>query len=216
MSSQIGVRLVSRVVSPCTGLYDTTPELLIQLIMAKTVDRIHRDTTTLLGATQVKLEDLLREGHTFRTACAKAGVSYYTFHDWMMKGGDPGSRAFHKCPDTLRVEPYYSFARAMRAAEADGRRVERPRMPTGPAPTPITDAQREQIMRGFASGWTIRRIARTAGVTHNTLLSWLYRGGYPKQVSHHVPIDPAGITEPYRSFVEDVLRAEDAFFTGEW
>lgn len=184
--------------------------------MAKTVDKIYRDTTTLLGSTQEQLEDLIRHGHTFRTACAKAGVSYYTFHEWMMKGGDPGSRSKHKCPTEYQIEPYYSFARAIRDAEAEGKRIERPRIPTGPQPNPLTDEQRAALLSGFAQGWTIRRIARSAGVTHNTLLSWLHRGGYPRAVSHHVPIDPAGIMEPYKSFVEDVLRAEDAFFTGDW
>ena len=169
----------------------------------------------MLGAPQERLVALLKQGYSLHAACKEADISYYTFREWMQKGGDPASRGT-VCPAHIQVEPYYSFARAIRAAEQEGRSVERPRCVVGPAPKPLTALQRERLLFGFQQGWTLRAIARHADVRLSTLLSWLHRGGYPKRLSFHIPLDPSVITEPYKSFVADVLQAEDRFFGGDW
>jgi len=184
--------------------------------MSDIIAEIQRDTTTLLGKTLESLVSLVEQGYSFRAACAEAGVSYYTFNEWMMKGGDPGSISRHKCPPHVRVEPYYSFARTMRQAEKVGKAVERPRPPIGPKPAGISDAQRALVMDGFRQGWTLRAIARHADIRYSTLCGWLHRGGYPRLTTGHIPIAPAHIADPYKSFVAEVGAAEDAFFTDEW
>lgn len=158
---------------------------------------------------------LLGQGHSLRAACMQANISYYTCRVWLAKGGYTEMRG-QKCPPHIIVEPYHSFAAALAAAIRTGRSVERPRNPTGPEPASLSATQRTRLLEGFTFGWSLRQIARHADVRHSTLLAWLHRGGYPKPVSNNIPIDPAFIVDPYKSFVADVLRAEDAFFDGEW
>lgn len=180
------------------------------------MNQIHRDTTTLLGKPQEDLEHWLRLGKSRFVACANSGVSYDTFRNWMAKGGDK-SRSKHRLPDDLQIEPYYSFVQAIHAAEQVGKRFPRPiRNPTGPPPAPLSDPQKELAYHGFRQGWNSRAVASHMGVRHSTLLSWLHRGGYPNLQSAHVPLAPAFVVDPYKTFVEEVLRAEDAFFTGDF
>jgi len=65
------------------------------------------------------LIELIKRGLPFGTACAKAGVSYFTFCDWMIRGGDPKSNDKHKPAQGDEQEPYASFVLRIREAEAD-------------------------------------------------------------------------------------------------
>lgn len=60
----------------------------------------------------------IREGAHFTTACRIAGVPYATFCDWMVKGGDEDSTDKDKPAPGEAKEPYASFVRAVREAEA--------------------------------------------------------------------------------------------------
>ena len=62
---------------------------------------------------------LVRKGLPFSTACAKAGISYLTFCDWMIRGGDPKSNDKQKPPPGEEREPYAGFVIRVREAEAD-------------------------------------------------------------------------------------------------
>jgi hypothetical protein len=67
---------------------------------------------------RIVLIDAIRAGNFFSTACELADVSYGTFMDWMQRGGDEKSES--KYVEEHPVEPYKSFARDVRRAEAEG------------------------------------------------------------------------------------------------
>jgi lambda repressor-like predicted transcriptional regulator len=183
--------------------------------MAEIIHKTAPKATKLLGETADRLDDLISQGHSMKSACEKAGVAYPTFRLWMLRGSDPKADPLHKCPEHIRVEPYYSFARRMRQAELRGKRAELPRRPSGPKPAAITPVQRERIMSALRDGWSLHAAARYAGVRLSTLLSWLHRGGFPRRLTAAIPVSPDAIEEPYYSFAQDVLRAEAAYFTDE-
>ncbi len=61
----------------------------------------------------------IKRGNFRTVACDLAGVKYDTFRDWMERGGDPQSTAKTKPLPGEEMEPYYSFAQAVRRAEAE-------------------------------------------------------------------------------------------------
>lgn len=164
-----------------------------------------------IGETEERFLSLLREGLVPRDACREVGVSYDTYHDWMMKGGDPASRAKARCPDTVQWEPYWTFARRVREARAEGSRHVRPGKPKGRLPSEITPAQQEIIFHGLTNGYSYHEVCRQADITLSTFAAWLRLGGYPRQISLYRPIARQYVAEPYQTFVQRVLAAEDAY-----
>jgi hypothetical protein len=67
---------------------------------------------------RITLIDAIRAGNFFTTACKLADVNEKTFMDWMIRGGDEKSES--KFVEENPVEPYKSFARDVRRAEAEG------------------------------------------------------------------------------------------------
>ena len=173
---------------------------------------IIRQVDTLLGDAQERLLSALRQGYAPQKACAIAGISYATYWTWMLRGADPGSRSKYRCPERIRVEPYWTFAREVRAAIEDGKRATPPGPPRGRTPALLTPEQQAVILDRLKQGWSYAAACRQANVTLSTFSSWLRLGGYPRQLSLHRAIDPAYVTEPYKSFATAVLAAEDSYF----
>lgn len=167
--------------------------------------------SALLGDKREALLARIREGYPFRKACALAGVSYDTFRWWMLKGADPDSGSRRVCPPTVKVEPYWTFARDVRAAQADGRRYSPPGPRHGRHPSPIPPEAQAVILDGLSRGWSYHDCAREAGVRLSTLLSWLRLGGYPRRLQMTRPLEDRFVVEPYKSFVADVISAEETF-----
>jgi len=62
---------------------------------------------------------LIERGLPFSTACAKSGISYFTFCEWMIRGGDEKSTDKRKPAEGDEQEPYVGFVLRVRAAEAE-------------------------------------------------------------------------------------------------
>lgn len=175
---------------------------------------IVRDVNTFSAEEQDIMERRFRAGESPRVVLTSMGRSYWVFREWMKRGGDPEAKQ-SRCPDHIIIEPYHTFAQRMRAALTEGKRVLLPKRPHGPHPKPLTAEQREAILDGFRQGLRLHQVSRYAQVPISRLTSWLERGGYPKKLTTMYPIPENEIIEPYKSFVQEVLKAEDAFFTGE-
>lgn len=167
--------------------------------------------SALLGEPRERLLARIREGYSFRKACALAEVSYDTFGWWMLKGADPGSRSAKVCAADVRVEPYWSFARDVRDAEAIGKRYTPPGPRHGRLPSPLSPEAQTVILDGLSRGWSYHDCARAAGVRLSSFLSWLRLGGYPRRLQMVRPLEEAFITEPYIGFVRRVVAAEEAY-----
>lgn len=64
----------------------------------------------------------LRDGSSMNAALMAAGISWSTHYEWMLKGADPKSRDKNRIPEKYATEPYLSYARAVRLAEAESER----------------------------------------------------------------------------------------------
>lgn len=168
--------------------------------------------TVLLGPKRDVFLQALAEGYSPPAACERAGVVYKTYRDWMLKGGNPGGDARHACPPHLQWEPYYSFARDVRAAQATGRQHDQLGSLSGAKPAALSETQQDALCHALAHGFTYHAAAHLAGVRLSTFVSWLRRGGYPRQLSFAKPLLPAFIADPYATFVRRILAAEDSFF----
>ena len=183
--------------------------------MEEIVEKFNPNATALLGEVEEKLVFYLKAGHSLSEAAKLAGANRVTLTQWLQKGADPKTKAsIYRCPSYIHVEPYYSFARRIRAAEAIGKQHVLPRRPSGFPPKEITPEQRAAILDALRQGWSYHKACRAAGISLRTFVSYLHRGGYPQQVSMAHPIREEDRVEPYVSFVKDVLRAEEQFFTG--
>lgn len=159
-----------------------------------------------------QLLTLVRNGHTLEDACRQTGYSVGTIRTWMIQGGDPQSRSRKVCHTSVRVEPYYTFVRELRSAMAQGKHHTPPGSPRGRRPQDITPEQRDAVLRGLTLGWSFPNACREAKLPLATFISWLRLGGYPDKVSPYREVAPQFIEEPYKSFVQDVLKAEDDYF----
>lgn len=167
--------------------------------------------TVLLGEKREKLLHAISEGHSFKRACRLTDVSYDTFRWWMLKGSDPDSHSSRVCPQDIQVEPYWTFARDVRRAESLGKRHSPPGPRHGRLPSPISPEAQTVILDGLSRGWSYHDVSRAADVRLSTFLSWLRLGGYPRRLQMVRPLDPAFITEPYKSFVLAVIAAEETY-----
>jgi hypothetical protein len=68
------------------------------------------------------------------------------------------------------------------------------------------------VLRALALGWSFPAACREAKLPYATFISWLRLGGYPQKVSPYRDVSHEYIEEPYKSFVRDVLDAEDNYF----
>jgi hypothetical protein len=182
--------------------------------MAEIIEKYSPTATRLLGDTERELTKYIEAGYSMKESCRLSGVPYLTFRMWMTKGSDPKADPIHKCPDYIHYEPYYSFARRMRAAEVVGKRQFLPRLPSGPPPADINEEQKAVILYGLRSGWSYHAACNAAKIRLSTFISWLHRGGYPRQVSMAHPVPEEAREEKYVIFVKEVIRAEDEFLTG--
>jgi hypothetical protein len=167
---------------------------------------------------EAKVQQLLafvREGHSLTESCERVGYTLPTIRGWMHKGGDPQSRSRTRRNPSVRVEPFYTFVRELRTTMAQGKQRTPPGPPRGRRPQDITPEQREAVLRALASGWSFPAACREAHLPLATFISWLRLGGYPQKVSPYRSISPEHIEEPYKSFVQDVLKAEDDYFATE-
>ena len=170
----------------------------------------------LLGDAEEELKKYLREGRGLGESLRLAGISRFTFTEWMLKGSDPKAQGRRQvCPPHIHVEPFYSYARRIREAEDEGKRSNRPIRRRGQNfPADITYDQKRDILYALRQGWSYHEACKYAQVRLSTFLSWLHLGGYPKRVSMALPVHEDDRQEKYVSFVKEVLRAEDEFFTG--
>lgn len=182
--------------------------------MLEIIHKYSPTATRLLGDTERELTKHIEAGHSMKESCRLAGVPYLTFRGWMRKGSDPKADPIYKCPDYIHYEPYYSFARRMRAAEMVGKRQMLPRVPSGPDPSTIDAEQQAIIFDALRNGWSYHAACNAAKIRLSTFTSWLHRGGYPRQVSMAHPVPEEAREEKYVSFVKEVIRAEDEFLTG--
>lgn len=60
----------------------------------------------------------IANGLSFTAACAKAGIHYGTFADWMLKGSDAKTSARLKTPEAEAEAVYAAFVARVRAAES--------------------------------------------------------------------------------------------------
>lgn len=105
---------------------DESPDVVSSLAQrARELARVHPETNPdtkrpygISAEQRILLIDAIRAGNFFSTACQIAGVSTSTFNDWMQRGGDAASESKYVEDDP--VEPYKSFARDVRLAEAEG------------------------------------------------------------------------------------------------
>lgn len=169
----------------------------------------------IVGETRERLLALLRAGHSLKAACAQTGVRYSTLLVWLSKGGDPESKSKKKCAPHLRWEPYWTFARELRAAQAAGRTVSLPGPRRGRLPAPLSPEQQAVILDGLERGLTYHALCRQAGVRLSTFVSWLRLGGYPRPLTVSRPLTPDHIVDPYKSFAAAVLAAEERYFGAE-
>jgi hypothetical protein len=153
--------------------------------------------------------DLLRSGCPIHEACQRVGVNYDTFYAWMQKGGDPKSHAKGKCLPHVQVEPFWSFARAVRMAQEVGSRQDVPRRHSGRMPNPISDEEQALIIEAIRSGVSYHTACKQAGVKLSRFTSWLRHGGFPRRLTLHPPIPEQDVREPYKSFADAVLAAEE-------
>jgi hypothetical protein len=65
----------------------------------------------------------LKQGMSFRQPAAMAGIRPVAAEEWMVKAGDPLRGSKYTRPDEDRVEPYISFAVAIRRAIAEAEQV---------------------------------------------------------------------------------------------
>ena len=149
---------------------------------------------------------------SYTHACEQSGVARTTVRKWLLKGTDPETRSAYACPVDYVNEPYWTFARELRKAQAEGQAFDKPVKPANKPPQPITDEQQTALLGCLAIGSTFRTACDVAGVPLPRLLSWLRRGGYPRQLTNKVAIDPVYIIEPYATFVQHVLDAESYAF----
>jgi transposase-like protein len=170
---------------------------------------------TPLNYDEQRVQQLLenvRDGQSLAEACRRVDYSPNTIRQWLIKGGDPQSRSRRKCDPSVRVEPYYTFARELRSAMVQGKQRTPPGPPRGRKPLDITPEQREAVLRALSLGWSFPNACREAHLPLATFISWLRLGGYPDKVSPYRSVSPEFIEEPYKSFVTDVLQAEDNYF----
>lgn len=159
----------------------------------------------------VFLEEL-RQGQTFLAACEAAGLSKDTVRSWINKGGNPRGKSRRACASHIHIEPYYTFTQDFLAACDVRKRVEAPAAPHGRKPNPIPAYQQDIIFGGIRHGWSYSAACREAGVPLSTFISYLRLGGYPRKVSPYRSIHPDRVKEPYKTFVANVLKAEDDYF----
>lgn len=156
--------------------------------------------------------DLLRQGYSTVEACWALGISYEHFRHWMMRGNDPLSKSPKNCLPEIIVEPYWSFARAVRLADAEGRTTRLLKSDPGRPPLSLDTVQRDKLCREIARGASYHEACHLAHVPLSTFLSWLRHGGYPRQLTSSRVLNPVHIREPYISFVTAVLAAEEESF----
>jgi len=175
--------------------------------------RIDTGATKLLGLREELLKEALRAGHTRAHARALAGVTSRDFQLWMSRGGvgHPAKR----CPPDIQWEPYFGFAQRVIEAEEEGRRITIP-----PAylkyhhPTFPTPVQQAFFLQALREGHGLQAAAGRSGIDPDRLWSVLRRGGYPGLDHIYPSMTPEDVEEPYSSFVKDVQRAEEWYFTG--
>lgn len=156
--------------------------------------------------------NLLRQGYSTVEACWVLGISYEHFRHWMMRGNDPLSKSPKNCLPEIRVEPYWSFARAVRLADEEGKTIRLLKSDPGRPPLSIDVRQRDRLCEEIARGASYHEACQIAHVALSTFLSWLRHGGYPRQLTNSRVLNPVHIREPYISFVAAVLAAEEESF----
>lgn len=72
-------------------------------------------------------------------------------------------------------------------------------------PYTISPQQRLLLVQAIQQGNTFTAACRLAGVSPHTFKTWMMKGGDPESDSDEKSSDPQ---EPYKSFAEDVRRAE--------
>lgn len=167
----------------------------------------------LTGDAGERLFAALRQGYSLPKACAIAGVSSDTVRWWLLKGADPESTSRRVCPQDFILEPFWTFARELRAAQAEGRRHVLPVKRRGPLPGDISQSQQTALLGCLAIGYPFQAACNVAGIRLERLLSWLRLGGYPRQLDQRPPLDSICVIEPYISFVQNVLDAETHAFS---
>jgi len=154
----------------------------------------------------------IRQGGSFLDSCAAAGLSKDTVRSWINKGGNPRGKSKRACASHVRIEPYYTFTQDFLTASDEGKRTESFAAPHGRRPKPITEEEREKVLDGLRRGWSYGVACREAGIALSTFVSYLRLGGYPRKISPYRRIHPNLVVEPYKSFVADVIQAEDEYF----
>lgn len=172
------------------------------------------NATRLLGETEERLKAELLNGYNRRDAAKNACVWWEDFRRWMERGGEGHPQSYSNCPPDIHWEPYYSFAKRVAEAERIGKAKPRVRK-SGLKPTMLNELQQATVLTALRRGRSFATAARWAGVKYSTLSSILRHGGYPNLFGHKMPPHPEDVSEPYITFVNEVLRAEDSYFTDE-
>lgn len=143
----------------------------------------------------------LRDGLTPFAACRKAGVIFFTYRSWIHNGTGPLAR-----------QPYAAFAhevaKIQREVPIDEKALAEVLLPRGRRPQALTGVQQDAIVQVVQDGGSHFEAADAAGITLNTLYSWLRMGGYPKQVSRFAPVPDRYVEDPFKSFVARFREAE--------
>jgi len=151
-------------------------------------------------------------GATFLEACERADLSKNTVRTWINKGGNPRGRSKRSCAAHVHVEPYYTFVQRYLVAKDKGLRRNPPGAPHGRRPKEITDEQKTELLNAIRAGWSYQSACTKAGVSLSTFVSYLRLGGYPRKISPYRTIHANHVQEPYKSFVEDVIKVEEEYF----